>query len=360
MKSSLATYWRTFANGTRSGFPEILLLLFLVPFSLIYALAQKLRPWLYQLGLCSDRKLSRPVISIGNLSVGGTGKTPVAAYIANLLIKQGLQVAVLSRGYGGSLEGQCAIVSDGKTIRLTARECGDEPLLLAATVPGLMVVIGSDRYAAGMLALEQISPDIFLLDDGFQHLALQRDLDILLLDCKHPFGNGWTLPAGLLRELPGAAQRADLIVQTRCPEKTIPPAVPGKPFCCARHTLSDLVPLSGGAPLTFAELRESKVLAFAGIAEPQSFFADLQQQGLNLVHTLCLADHSAYNAATSAQITAALLSSGADFAITTQKDGVKLGHLPPQTAQKILLARLDLSIADPAPLLSLLHNLLQK
>ena len=165
------------------------------------------------------------MISVGNITVGGTGKTPATAFIARLLIGRGLKVAVLSRGYGGSMEGETAIVADGRTILLDAGQCGDEPYLLAATVPGLMVVMGADRYSAGMLAMERLSPDIFLLDDGFQHLRLRRDLDILLVDWARPFGNGRTLPAGLLREPLSAVQRADLVVYTRCPQG--PPLPPG-------------------------------------------------------------------------------------------------------------------------------------
>jgi tetraacyldisaccharide 4'-kinase len=146
---------------------------------------------LYRIGILETRKLPRLVISIGNIAVGGTGKTPVTAHLARLIMAQGLKVAVLSRGYGGTLEGQTAIVSDGREITLSADQCGDEPFLLAKSVPGLAVVIGSDRYAAGQLALKGFDTDIFLLDDGFQHLRLHRDLNILLLDCSRPFGNGW-------------------------------------------------------------------------------------------------------------------------------------------------------------------------
>ncbi len=200
MNVSWHTYWRGLASGSRTGLIDNLVLLLLTPFAWLYSLALRLRALLYRSGILKTHRLPRPVISIGNITVGGTGKTPVTAYIARFLLAQGYRVAVLSRGYGGSLEGQTCVVSDGATIMLSARECGDEPYLLASTVPGLMVVIGTDRYAAGQLAMQQLSPDIFLLDDGFQHLRLHRDLNILLLDFSRPFGNGLTLPAGILRE----------------------------------------------------------------------------------------------------------------------------------------------------------------
>lgn len=251
MKADLATYWRGLATGSRNTTAGLTLLAALVPAALAYGLLQRLRAALYRSGFVASRRLPRPVVSIGNIAAGGTGKTPVTAHIARLLIGQGLSVAVLSRGYGGTLEGRCAVVSDGTSMLMTAEECGDEPYLLASTMPGLIVVIGPDRYQAGCLALERLNVDIFLLDDGFQHLRLQRDLDILLLDCAKPFGNGWTLPAGLLREPPAAVRRADLIIRTRCPEVDIPPVAVGIPTISSRHELADAVPLMGGVPIPF-------------------------------------------------------------------------------------------------------------
>src|SRR6185369_16185298 len=154
MRSALATYWRGLANGNCNSILDRLLLMCLIPFSLPYTLIQSLRAGLYRIGILRSQRLPRPVISIGNLTVGGTGKTPVTACIARHLLAHGMKVAVLSRGYGGTLEGQTTIVSDGSTICHSAEECGDEPYLLATTVPGLMVIIGTDRHAAWLLALE--------------------------------------------------------------------------------------------------------------------------------------------------------------------------------------------------------------
>ena len=241
MSNYLHTYWRSLGSGARNGTSDRLLLALLIPFALIYSLVLRLRAWLYQIGLLKTWRLARPVISVGNITVGGTGKTPVTAWLARQLMKRGCVVAVLSRGYGGSLEGSAAIVSDGVTVFLKPEECGDEPYLLASTVPGLIVVIGSDRYQAGMLVMESLAPDIFLLDDGFQHIRLHRDMNILLLDCAKPFGNGWTLPAGLLREPRSAALRASWIIRTRC--RDIPMHIRGLDISEAEalHELRDLV-----------------------------------------------------------------------------------------------------------------------
>ncbi|MFZ2949905.1 MAG: tetraacyldisaccharide 4'-kinase, partial [Desulfuromonadaceae bacterium] len=326
-----------------------------------YALVQQLRVRLYQCGILKTERLPRPVVSIGNVTVGGTGKTPVSAYIARILLARGYRVAVLSRGYGGSLEGQTCVVSDGATIMLSAGECGDEPYLLASTVPGLMIVIGTDRYAAGQMAMQQLAPDIFLLDDGFQHLRLHRDLNILLLDFSLPFGNGWTLPAGILREPSAAVKRADLVIFTRAPESAINNRdMGGTPRCLSSHTIVDLLPLGSHSPVPFSHCSGHTVLAFAGIADPDSFFTGLRGQGLNLVQTLSFPDHVIYDPERCNEIADAMRTSGADFIVTTEKDGVKLKGFSVDCAARTLLARLELTIDNPAVLSGLLDNLLQR
>jgi tetraacyldisaccharide 4'-kinase len=300
------------------------------------------------------------VISIGNVTVGGTGKTPVTAYIATFLLSQGHRVAVLSRGYGGALEGQTCVVSDGATVMLSAAECGDEPYLLASTIPGLIVIIGPDRFIAGQLAMQQLSPDIFLLDDGFQHLRLHRDLDILLQDFSRPFGNGLTLPAGLLREPASAADRADLVIVTRAPEGAVIPADRGDtPVCLSHHTLTELIPLNGGIPVAYTACRDIKVLAFAGIAEPESFFEALRSQGLNLVLCRSFPDHGAYTTERCNELADAIRASGADMLVTTEKDGVKLKGVSREAFRHTFLARLELTIDNPDLLTGMVKDLLK-
>ena len=291
-----------------------------------YALILSLRAQAYRAGLFSSRKLPRPVISVGNITLGGTGKTPMTARLAADLIRRGLRVAVLSRGYGGDANGALRIVSDGKNLLISPEEAGDEPYLLAQKVPGLMVVIGADRYRAGLLALEELKPDIFILDDGFQHLRLKRDLNLLLLDAAKPFANGFTLPAGFLRERPSACGRADLIVYTRCAETAVTDFFPDRPSIRTQHVLNGVAPLLGGERLGLEALKGARVTAFSGIADPTAFFDLLESCGVRLTATLSFPDHTRYGEEELAAIRRLQEASRSTLLVTTEKDGVKLAQ----------------------------------
>lgn len=360
MKSrSGEAYFKALVAGERTGVLDQALLVLLRGCSPLYALIMRLRAGAYRTGLLASRRLPRPVISVGNLTTGGTGKTPTTAWIAAYLLKRGKRVAVLTRGYGGSLEGQVAVVADGTNRLLTPFEAGDEPCLLADLLPGLIVVMGSDRYAAGLMALERFNPDLFILDDGFQHLRLQRNLDILLLDASRPLGNGRTLPAGFLREPLSAAARADLIIFTRCGADQQPDiAIPGaKPACRAAHGLTGCRPAGGGAVRPFTDLAGERGLAFAGIADPAAFFAALETAGLSLAATLAFPDHSGYGEEEVAALAGLRRSVKADYLITTAKDAVKLAvgsgrELP------FYIAELEMVFHDVRPLAAALDKLL--
>lgn len=350
-------FWRGVVSGERRGVVGSLLLLFLKGLSLPYALLLRLRSWGYASGLLRSRRLNYPVISVGNLAVGGTGKTPMAELIARYLLSRGVRVVLLSRGYGGSYSGSSSIVSDGKSIFMTATEAGDEPYLLARELPGLMVVVGRDRHMAGLLAQRELHPDCFLLDDGFQHLRVQRELNILLLDCRSPLGNGWTLPAGPLREPLSAMGRADLIVLTRCEAggavSDVGPA--GIPVLSAMHKLSGVVPLDGGPCLSFSTLYGERVMAFAGIAQPERFFSALTEAGLNLAGILSLPDHALYDDRTIAGIVRIFRSTGATCLVTTGKDAVKLEPRRRQLG-RVWVAKLEIVLENSTLLMSMVDE----
>lgn len=344
---SLERYFHSLVSGERKGLTDRLVLAFLTALSVPYGIVVRLRALAYARGLLGVRRLNRPVISVGNITVGGTGKTPMTALLARLLMARGKRVAVISRGYGGSLEGHTRIVCDGQTIFLSAAEAGDEPVHLATAVPGLMTVIGTDRYAAGLLAQEELNPDVFILDDGFQHLRLHRDLNILLMDCRAPFGNGHMLPAGLLREPESALKRADLVVYTRCHGVGTPAVHGAIPSCGAGHALAGVELLPDGVRQEFAVLHGRKGIAFAGIADPGAFFSSLGEQGLDLVATVSLGDHCSYGEPEIARLVDKCRTFGADYLITTGKDAVKLGAVLERLGN-VYAAVLEMRIADPA------------
>ncbi|HEY6009712.1 MAG TPA: tetraacyldisaccharide 4'-kinase [Geobacteraceae bacterium] len=348
--ASLERFYRELAEGTATGPAALLARAFLGIAAAPYGVAMAVRARLYASGILTSRQLPRPVVAVGNLTVGGTGKTPMTALIARLFMARGKRVVVLSRGYGGTLHGRGEhVVADGSRILLGPEESGDEPYLLATSVPGLIVVVGADRYRAGCLALERLEPDVFLLDDGFQHLRLRRDLNILLLDCRRPFGNGRVFPAGLLREPRSAVGRADLIVYTRCPEGATPPDIPGIPACRAEHRLTGIVPLGGGGLRPFDELTGKRGVACAGIANPDGFFAALREQGLTLAATLALPDHCRYREGEMAAVRRLIEGADADYLVTTGKDGVKLLSRR-QDLGPVWVSELELRLDDATPL----------
>lgn len=342
---NLKVWWRGLAEGRCSGFTLLLTTLLLAVPSLLYGLLLQVRALLYRYGIFKSSRLSCPIISVGNLTVGGTGKTPITIWIARYLLQQGLRVAVLSRGYGGTLQGGVAVVSDGRSIFLSPDICGDEPCLMAHTLPELMVVVGANRYQAGLLALEQLQPDVLLLDDGFQHLRLQRDLNILLLDSSRPFGNGWTLPLGLLREPRSALRRADLVVFTRHqPGQQV--VDPGVPYCWSSHQLTTFRRLVGRSELPVAGLQQARVAAFCGIADPHAFFEGLQGLGITLVATLALPDHEPYGGEGLRRLECFATACNADWLVTTEKDGVKLALQQQLWLNKVVTVRLELQVSD--------------
>jgi tetraacyldisaccharide 4'-kinase len=352
-------YYRQLVSGERHRFAERVLLIFLKLCAGLYTVIMQLRAFAYKHRIFRVKRLPFPVISVGNIAMGGTGKTPTVMLIARELMARGKQVAVLTRGYGGSLEGETRIVSDGESLLLTPAEAGDEPCLLAANLPGLIVVMGRDRYRAGCLALQTLSADCFILDDGFQHQRLHRDLDIVLLDCANPFGNGWTLPAGFLREQATAVNRAGMIMLTRCQDKeSRVNGLPAQtPVCRSAHTLTGYTCLSGGDARPFSSLRGKRIVAFCGIATPAAFFNGLEASGVQLAATLAFPDHCVYGAREMEAIGRLKQQFRADCLLTTDKDAVKL-HPYIGSMGDCLVAHLELKLFDPEPLSAALNKVI--
>ena len=183
--------------------------------SLFYGLVLKLREFCYGRHILTPRRLPCNVISIGNITAGGTGKTPMTIYVAELLKTLGYRVAILSRGYKGGSEKEIRVVSDGQKILMTPTMAGDESYLMAIRLSDVPIVVGRNRFAAGSLAVKRFQPDVIVLDDAFQHVKLQRDIDLVLVDRAQPFGNGHVLPRGSLREPVSSLRRCAACILTR-------------------------------------------------------------------------------------------------------------------------------------------------
>jgi len=301
--------------------------------SLYSAVAAWRRAW-YRRDPSRRRRLARPVVSVGNLRVGGSGKTPVVAHLARLLLACGERPAVLTRGYGRRrTQDGVTVVSDGHQVLAGLDAAGDEPLMLARMVPGAAVLVGADRYLSGRLAERRLGATVHLLDDGFQHVALERDVDLLLVS--EDDLQDQPLPVGRLREGLSAAAAADA-------------ALVNAGYDTAAERIGRAVGLSTvfrvtrviGAPRRLAGERDSvvvptgsRVFVVTGIARPDRFVADISSTGWEIAGVMEFRDHHAFDRRDIARITAAARAASAALVLTTEKDAVRLtacdlGDLP--------------------------------
>jgi tetraacyldisaccharide 4'-kinase len=309
-------------------------LLFFVgrPFSPIYALAMHLRSGCYRRGIVRQQKLPVPVISVGNLVLGGTGKTPVVQHIARLLQQKGFRPAVVSRGYRGRAAASVNIVSDYQQVFLSAVEAGDEPFLLARTLPGVPVLTGRRRLFPARQAIEKYQVDAIILDDGFQHLDLYRDVDLVLFDAGAQAGSSRVFPGGPLREPISALHRCHAFLLTgKTPQnqrratlfaELLEKKFPHAPIFFSSFDRPRLLDAAGRDQTEL--VHDERYLAFCGIANPQRFHDSLQALDLPLAGFLPLADHQRYAPTMLARIMAKAQATGAGRLITTEKDFVKL------------------------------------
>jgi len=329
-------YIQSVVYGRRRGATASVALLALRGLSAAYRLGLRLYLAPFELGVRPRRHLPCPVVSIGNLTVGGTGKTPVTRYLCEGLLRRGWRPAVLSYGYGGSLGGRFGVVSTSDRVLLAPQEAGDEPVMLASQLPGTPVLVGKDRGRSGKHAVERFGADIAVLDDGFQVWKLHRDLDIVLVDGSNPFDNSRTLPAGKLREPAAALRRARCIVAMGVrPEEEVCKGLvakvlqiaPGASMFCARYVPHALFAIGDGAEVELGAIRGQNVFAFCSIANPSSFGRTLEEAGAVIVGKEHFPDHYRYAPADISHIEENARASAARFVVTTEKDGVKLKNV---------------------------------
>jgi tetraacyldisaccharide 4'-kinase len=300
----------------------------LAALSFLYGLAVKLRAAMPR----TRKELPGFVVSLGNLTAGGTGKTPAAVMLAEWALDQGHKPAILSRGYGGKSRQKVLEVSDGHAIFSNPVEAGDEPYLLARKLKGVPVIISRARYDAGLYTHEKHGTDFFILDDGFQHIGLARDLDIVLLDASRPFGNLHLLPWGPLREPVNHLARADAFILTRSVEGSTPTPLgllkqkfPEKPLFRSQHMPRKIFFPRSWKTYGPAFLTGKRVAAFSGIAKPEQFRDTLTKLGAEILSFKGFPDHHPFSRA---EIEGMILSAKTvDCLITTEKDWVRIENL---------------------------------
>ena len=286
------------------------------PLALLYSLVARAKAWFYARGIFRSRKLPGTVIAVGNLTVGGTGKTPMVLAIAERLAAEGKQAAILTRGYRGMADAGSGGIPQS-----------DEVALLRERLAGkVQLGVGAERYKSGMV-LARHGIDWFVLDDGFQHLKLSRDTDIVLVDASDPFGGGMVLPAGRLREPLGALRRADIVVITR----SVQAPSPAIEAIIRRHTENPIFYASTrlecvlrlpklDVALPKQDWKKGRFLAFCGIGNPSAFFEDLRNWGFQVAQQRSFADHHAYTTGEAVELEIAASSGGADALLCTEKD----------------------------------------
>lgn len=337
----------------------------LKPAACLYGMGSYLRVRAYADGFVSRVKPSAPVISIGNLTVGGTGKTPVTIEVAERLAAEGWRVAILSRGYKRSSRQPYTIVSDGNKIISSCLEAGDEPYMMAEAVPSAIVISGKARSVTSKVATDECHCDVIILDDGFQHLKLRRDFDVVLIDFNVDLENQNLLPAGLLREPLGALGRATHIIISKVPAEFDHFKMERIHRMVEKHSPKAQISMcsfkpaylkqSHGAPVSLKTLQGKRVIAMCGIAKPEPFVASLSQLGATPIETQFFPDHHWFSPTDLAGLDRALTTSGADYIVTTEKDMVRLS-LPPHLEEKVLALVMETEWIGEPPRFSLSQN----
>jgi tetraacyldisaccharide 4'-kinase len=323
---------------------------FLSAFSMVYRTVIFLRRIFYSLHIFNKKKIVCPVISVGNITLGGTGKTPLVIQTADLLSHYKKQVVVISRGYGRNNESDIIEVSDGSSVLVDTQTGGDEPVLIASKLHGIPVVVGKNRYQAASFAMERFRPDVVVLDDGFQHIQLKRDIDIVLVDARNPFGSGKLFPAGILREPLGALRRAHAILITNTDstydmnalKETVQRNTRARIFT-SQQVPVDMIDYRSNDIKPLSALRGSKVLALSGIARPDSFSSLLTSLGADIVATCTYPDHFNYQRSDLAAVFQKAADEKVNMIVTTEKDAIRLKNLH---ADGIWALRIELSITE--------------
>ena len=322
--------------------------------SFYYRLIINFRNWLYDHKILKETVLPCPVISVGNITVGGTGKTPCVILLAQMLQENGFKPAILSRGYGGKSIHPVNIVSNGNKILLDSKTAGDEPFLMAQALKGIPVITGAKRIVTGKTAIDKFEADVLICDDAMQHRQIFRDINLVLLDNQSLRGNHHILPRGMLREPIAGLSRASAFVLTRTNEgqqtnNTIEKLVQNEhiPVFMSIHKPKDMVKGDYSAQWPISELLGKNIYAFCGIAKPDSLKKTLLAVGAKVLSFDIFPDHHRYNKNELEKIKTRFIDCGADFLVTTEKDGVRLQN-DPEFLKILSVLRVEMEIKPSA------------
>jgi len=322
--------------------------------SFFYLAVINLRNWLYDQKIFKEVKLSCPVISVGNITVGGTGKTPCVIMLAQMLQANGFKPAIISRGYGGRSVNSVNIVSNGDKILLDSANAGDEPYLIAQELKSVPVITGAKRIATGKTAVDQFGANILICDDAMQHRQIFRDINLVLLDNRSICGKDHVLPRGRLREPIKELKRADAIILTRADEtvqtdKKIGELIKAKdiPVFKSIHRPKDIGKADFSEQNPVSILARKKVYAFCGIANPDSFKKTLSSAGTQILSFDIFPDHHRYNKSELEKIKTGFVDCRADYLMTTEKDAVRL-QSDPEFLKILNILRVEMEIKPSA------------
>ncbi|MBQ2246649.1 MAG: tetraacyldisaccharide 4'-kinase [Selenomonadales bacterium] len=343
-KERVMQYLYTLVYNGEEGFFRSSVLALLRFCSIIYGAMVSLNLGLFKKGILPQTKLNATVISLGNITVGGTGKTPTAERIAKWIRDDGHRVAILNRGYRAKWKGSVGVVSDGSKIYMSASEAGDEAYLLAKNLPGVAVIIGSDRSKTGAHAISKLGVDVLILDDGYQHWKLDRDLDIVLIDAAaNSFGNNYILPRGTLRETLPNLDRADICLLTKVDQAeegncervcdTIRKYNQHAPIIQSIHDsvcfleIADWYKSIPDSEVDLEAIKGQRIIAFSAIGNPKSFEQSIASRGAQIVDAIRFQDHHEYTMAEMQDILESAVQKNVCALVTTEKDAVKI---PPE------------------------------
>ena len=332
------------------------------PIRWIYFALVRIRSWLYANHVLTTYRLQQPVVCIGNLTMGGTGKTPTVIAIGHLLHKAGCRISVILRGYKGHHQGTVLLVADGKKSLTTVQEAGDEALVIAQNLPQAIIAISKDRWKCGSWLERNFSIDLHLLDDGYQHLRLFRNFNLLLIDVTNPWGDT-SLPGGLLREPLSGIQRADAVLLTRTkPGEHYPELMQiikmhrfDLPIFYSRQKIWAVDSMRRKDFTPMEKLKDTPLLAFAGIGQPNQFFSLLQESEFRIHECYPFKDHHRYTSGDILKLKSRCQSIGIKAMITTEKDAGKLNVQDFEPFQ-VLVAKLEFEFDNPDQLLELIRN----